>query len=65
MRMKVITSSLLVALLAGCASVPRDAGFADVQQSVSSRLGESIAWRRGGAEDADIRQLALASLSGD
>lgn len=59
---KVITSSLLVLALTGCASVPRDAGFADVRQSVSSRLGEQVEWRRGGAEDAAVDAQVQAAL---
>lgn len=63
MRTKVITSSLLAALLAGCASVPRDAGFSDVKQSVSARLGENIAWRQGGAADAEVDAQVQAALA--
>jgi outer membrane protein TolC len=67
MRTKVITSHLLVLLLAGCASVPRDAGFADVQKSVSSRLDERIAWRQGGEEDravdAEVKAMLQQPLS--
>lgn len=63
MHMKAITSSLLVLALAGCASVPRDAGFSQVQQSVSDRLGEKVEWRRGGAEDAAVDAQVKAALA--
>ena len=45
---------LLLIILAGCASVPRETGFDDVQQTVANRLGGHVEWRRGGAEDAAI-----------
>lgn len=62
MRTKAITSYLLVLLLAGCASVPPDAGFSDVQGAVSGRLGERVEWRRGGAEDAAVDAQVKAAL---
>ncbi len=52
--MRRTTSLAALALLAGCASVPRDAGFADVQASLGTRLDEAVQWRRGGAEDAEL-----------
>jgi len=45
----------MVALaLAGCASVPRDAGFSDVRQDVSERAGYEINWYRGAPEEAKV-----------
>lgn len=67
--MKRTTSLLLLVLLAGCATVPRDAGFADVQQRVQERLGERVEWQRGGEEDAAVASriatLLQAPLSVD
>ena len=40
-----------LALAASCASVPRDAGFKDVDALVQQRLGHEVRWDRGG-EDA-------------
>lgn len=34
-----------VGLITGCASVPRDAGLADVEKAVSERTGHPIAWQ--------------------
>jgi len=45
---------LAICLLAGCATVPRDAGFADVQQQVQAHLDQQVTWQRGGAEDAAV-----------
>ena len=46
-----------------CASVPRDAGFADVAALARERGGHELAWRRGGPEDEELdrRVRALAS----
>lgn len=60
--MKRTTSLLLLLLLAGCATVPRDAGFADVQQRVQERLGERVEWQRGGEEDAAVASRIAALL---
>ena len=47
----------LAMLSGGCASVPRDAGFPNVQKTVLDRSGHSIQWNRG--TDGD-RQAADA-----
>ena len=46
-----------------CASVPRDAGFAEVAALARERGGHELAWRRGGPEDEELdrRVRALAS----
>jgi outer membrane protein TolC len=62
MRTKATITSLLLLLLAGCASVPRDAGFADVRHAVADKLDERVVWRRGGAEDADADAQVKAAL---
>ena len=54
--------ALIPIVLAGCASVPKDAGFADVQQGVAERLGEHVEWRRGNAEDAAVDTQVKAAL---
>lgn len=56
-------------LLAGCASVPRDAGFSEVQHAVSERAGQTVEWHRGGTEDAlvddAVRELLAEPLTPD
>ncbi len=58
-------------LLSGCGTVPKDAGFADVQEQVSKRQEQSIHWKRGTPEDAAVdaaiqellnRPLSLADV---
>lgn len=56
-------AALLLALLAGCASVPRDAGFKDVNAMARERLGHDLRWDRGGEEDAQVRDRLRALLA--
>lgn len=60
---------LLLVTLAGCASVPGDAGFADVQADLAQRLDETVEWRRDGVEDAEVdgrvKQLLAQPLTVD
>ncbi len=57
------------ALLAGCASVSRDAGFSEVQRTVAARIDKKAVWKRGTAEDAEVaaavRSMLADSLSVD
>src|SRR4051794_10601483 len=66
----VLVASGVVGGLTGCASVPRDAGFSDVQSAVESRTGgRSVRWRRDSGEDraaADaLAMLLQRPLDGD
>lgn len=69
MNTKAITSGLLLLLLVGCASTPRDAGFADVRQSAEEKLGQRVEWRQGNAEDAaidaEVKAVLRAPLTAD
>lgn len=64
-----IFAILLLVLPAGCASVPRDAGFADVQADIARRLDETVQWRQGGVEDAAVdervKQLLAQTLTAE
>ncbi|HEX2238012.1 MAG TPA: TolC family protein, partial [Gammaproteobacteria bacterium] len=50
-----------IILVAGCATLPQDAGFKDVQATVMKRTGERIEWNRGTDEDA-VAQAAVEQL---
>lgn len=50
-------------LVAGCAHVPPDAGFGNVQQTLAARLDERIVWQRGGKEDAEAAAHVEALLA--
>lgn len=61
---------LSATLLAGCATIPRDSGFADVQQAVKDQTGQSIEWDprrpidRATSDDA-VRPLLQDTLTTD
>lgn len=60
----------LVAVLAtGCASILKDAGFADVKATVAKRTGERIQWNRDTDEDAAVQtavqKMLRATLNAD
>ena len=61
--------TLLAVCMAGCAKVPREAGFPDVQKLVGERGIERVQWSRGSAEDkaaaAAVRQLLADELTVD
>ncbi|HVT17243.1 MAG TPA: TolC family protein [Thermoanaerobaculia bacterium] len=46
-RALLLLSLPIVWFAAGCASVPRDAGFADVRATVMARTGADLRWNRG------------------
>jgi cobalt-zinc-cadmium efflux system outer membrane protein len=47
--------------LAGCTSVPKEAGFPDVQQTIADRAGHLVQWRGNSAAD-DAVDAAVAAL---
>ena len=58
-----IAAVLLVALVvAGCGSVPREAGFDDVQQTVNDRTGMRIHWNQGSEADAAVASEVRSML---
>lgn len=62
--------SLALLALAGCANVPGDAGFADVQKAASARLpGQDLHWDRGTPDDKKtaeaVARLLESPLSAD
>ena len=61
-----ITAALVAAVAAGgCASVPRDAGFGDVERTVADRTGKRVHWDRGSASDAAVAESVRAMLQGE
>ncbi len=51
---RMVLPALAVLPLAGCATVPRQAGFGEVQTQVSQRSGHMVQWRNRTAEDAAV-----------
>jgi cobalt-zinc-cadmium efflux system outer membrane protein len=55
--------------LAGCATVPREAGFGDVQQAIAARTGTQVQWRGNttadAAADAAVKSMLQNELTAD
>lgn len=66
---KILLAALALAVLGGCASVPRDAGFSDVQGLVRDRLPQKVVWNRDSEDDrraqAAVRDILAHPLSAD
>lgn len=45
---------IMISVLSSCATVPRDAGFQEVQSTVSERIGQRVQWRTGSPEDQEV-----------
>ncbi len=54
----------LVAGVMGCASVPAEAGFPDVQALAQERVGVRLHWIRGTPEDAEVDKKVRELLAG-
>jgi cobalt-zinc-cadmium efflux system outer membrane protein len=48
--------------LAGCASVPREAGFGDVEKVVADRSGKRVHWDQGTPADAEVADVVRSML---
>jgi len=53
---------VLAAVLSGCASVPKDAGFDDVHNLVAERTGQRVHWLQGGPEDETVADTVRVML---
>lgn len=63
-----LAAVLAAALLTGCVSVPRDAGFGDVQRTVEEQTRQRVAWNRDAIEapsDERVRELLTQALDAD
>lgn len=64
MRRLLVGVAILAAtsLLGACASVPEDAGFADVQKTVAGKLQKDVQWNKGTEQDAAVAKAVRALL---
>lgn len=64
-----IITLLIALLLGGCATVPREAGFPDVQKTVFDRTGQRVHWNQGTPSDdavaTQVRDMLAKELSVD
>jgi cobalt-zinc-cadmium efflux system outer membrane protein len=61
--MRLLGRVVALTVLAGCAGVPADAGFGDVQADARSRLGQQVQWNRGIEEDRQAQEAVHRLLS--
>src|SRR5947209_3293520 len=66
MTLRPITSVIIAALgpfllIGGCATVPKQGGFTDVQKSVKDRTGKQVRWNQDTPDDHEV-ELAVAKL---
>jgi outer membrane protein, heavy metal efflux system len=63
--MRIVPRCLLiagVAVLVGCASVPKEAGFGDVEHIVGDRTGKRVHWDQGTAADTEVADVVRSML---
>lgn len=53
---------MCIGVLTGCASVPKDAGFSDVQNIIEQRIGRRVHWNQGTSEDAAVVDAVRSML---
>lgn len=64
-KLSLLGLALLVPGITGCQSVPRDAGFTDIKQDVTARIGKEVHWNQGAAEDQTVAESIQTMLSKD
>lgn len=68
-KMRVLLALSGAMVLGGCATVPREAGFADVEAIIAERTGQRVHWNQGTAADdavdAVVRSMLAEELSAD
>ena len=68
-RITTISLSLLLMVITGCAQVPKEAGFGDVQNLVHQRINYRLHWNQGSASDEQVARaiddLLMQELSVD
>ena len=55
--------AIVIVLMGGCASLPKDAGFGDVERTIAERTGKRVHWSQGGPEDRAAGQALHAILA--
>ena len=53
---------MCIGVLTGCASVPKEAGFPDVQNIIEQRIGRRVHWNQGTSEDAAVVDVVRSML---
>ncbi|HHT9149214.1 MAG TPA: TolC family protein, partial [Candidatus Wujingus californicus] len=58
----VFITFLCIGVLTGCASVPKEAGFPDVQNIIEQRMGSRVHWNQGTPEDVAVADTIRSML---
>ena len=58
----VLTFLICTGIFSGCASVPKEAGFPDVQKLIDQRIGRRVHWNQGTPEDAKVAEAIQSML---
>lgn len=53
---------MCIGVLTGCASVPKEAGFPDVQNIIEQRIGRRVHWNQDTSEDAAVVDVVRSML---
>lgn len=56
------TTLMYIGVLTGCVSVPKEAGFPDVQNIIEQRIGRRLHWNQGTSEDAAVVDAVRSML---
>ena len=54
-----------LAVLGGCTTMPREAGFGDVEKLVAERTAMRVHWNQGTADDRAVEEMIRASLQSE
>lgn len=65
MNVRLLGIGPLLLAVAGCANVPNDAGFPDVQQQVAERTGLDVRWNRGSDADRAVEARVSSMLQNE
>ena len=60
--MAIFITLMCIGVLTGCASVPKEAGFPDVQKLIEQRMGSRVHWNQGTSEDAAVADTVRSML---
>src|SRR5574341_616243 len=58
----IFTMLVGIGIITGCASVPKEAGFPDVQKLIEQRIGRQVHWNQGTPEDVKVAGVIQSML---
>lgn len=58
----ILTLLVWTGIFSGCASVPKEAGFPDIQKLIGQRIGRRVHWNQGTPEDVKVAEAIRSML---